>query len=287
MKIIAGLLSGISLMFFTGITQAQTPSNSWAVVPVTADGILNEWKMPLKYFDDKSLLTYEISNDSANLYVAISTIDDATQVNIMRAGISLGVNINGKKKINTAVTYPQIAGSVLYAQHRYGNNNANDDERSSRHLSQRPSDVYSGLQQYMENAGVKGITGVPDGTIDVTKHKTGITAALSLEKDTLNVEFVIPLSRLGLTPAYAKKVAYSITVNPDTPDGGGAGNNSRGGRMGGVGLGIGIGGGMGGLGGGLGMNMGGFGGRRSMNNSERNSTIRVKQILAKQDKVVP
>ncbi|SFD82920.1 hypothetical protein SAMN05518672_103397 [Chitinophaga sp. CF118] len=302
MRIIACLLPGIFLTVFTNTTQAQSkkdlpPSNSWAVVPVTADGILNEWKTPLEYFDDKSHLAYEISNDSTNLYVAISTMDDATQVNIMRAGISLGVNIKGKKKINTAVTYPQIDGSVLFAQRRHNGNSAGGDNGDdningpSRQFRQRPGDVYSRLEPYMGKAGVKGITGLPDGTVDVTQHRTGIAAALYLGKDTLNVELVIPLAKLGLTPAYAKMVAYSITVNQDNQYGGSGNNNrggTRGGGMGGLGFGIGVGGGMGGIGTGFGMNMGGFGGRRSMNGNERNkkSTIRIKQILAK-DKVVP
>lgn len=265
----------ISLTFFTGITLAQTPSNSWAVVPVTADGILNEWKMPLKYFDEKSHLSYEISNDLTNLYVAVSTMDEATQVSIMRTGISVGVNIKGKKKINTAVTYPLIDGKVLFSQRRHGG-----DGRPS---SQIPEDVYDQLRSHMGNAGVKGIIGVEDGTVDVTKHRTGIVAALSLGNDTLNVEFVIPLSKLGLTPDYVKMVAYSITVNEDVP-GGEMGN--RGPRMGGVGLGVGMGGGTGGVGGGFGVNLGSFGGRRGMDSGRnKNSTVRVKQVLAKQEKM--
>ncbi|SEV87606.1 hypothetical protein SAMN05428988_0017 [Chitinophaga sp. YR573] len=278
MRIISCLLFSISLTFFTGRTLAQTPSNSWAVVPVTADGMLNEWKTPLRYFDDRTHLAYEISNDLTNLYVAVSTMDEATQVSIMRTGISLGVNIKGKKKINTAVTYPLIDGKVLFAQRRHSG-----DGRPS---SQMPEDVYDQLRPHMGNAGVKGIIGVEDGTIDVTQHRTGIIAALSFGNDTLNVEFVIPLSKLGLTPDYTKEVAYSITVNEDVP--GGMGNNNRGPRMGGVGLGVGMGGGsMGGVGGGFGVNLGSFGGRRGMDGGGRNkdNTVRVKQLLAKQEKM--
>jgi len=275
MKRMAFLLSAMSLL---SLAQAQTPSNSWAAVPVTADGILNEWKTPLKYFDEKSQLAYEISNDATNLYVAVSTMNDATQVNIMRAGISVGVNIKGKKKINTAVTYPFIDGKILFAQRRHGG-----DGRPS---SQIPEDVYDQLRPHMGNAEIKGMIGLEDGTIDVTQHRTGIIAALSLGNDTLNAEFVIPLSKLGLTPAYAQTVAYSITVNEDVP--GGMGNNARGPRMGGVGLGVGMGGGMGGVGGGFGVNLGSFGGRRS-DGSGRNkgNTVMVKQVLAKPEKIEP
>jgi hypothetical protein len=202
-------------------------------------------------------------------------LNDATQVNILRAGITLGININGRKKANTTVTYPQVAGSILYAQRKY-NRKEGEDTRQS------PEEVYRGLYDYMENAAIKGINGVEDGNIDVTIHKAGIIAGLSMIKDTLNVEFVIPLARLGLTPAYADKIAYSLTVNQD-PLSGRRGGGGRGPGMGsGVGIGVGMGGGMGGLGGGFGVNLGSFGGGRSGGSGGgKNNIVRIKQVLAK------
>lgn len=272
-------LTGIFLLLSTGVTLAQSkksvPSNSWATMPVTADGILNEWKSPLLDYDEKSYLAYEISNDSTNLYVAITTLDAATQVNIMRAGITLGINIDGKKKANTTVSYPQVAGNILYAERRYNSNRQSGDV-----AGQSPEKVYRGLNEYMQNAGIKGITGVADGNIDVTTHKEGIIAGLSLIKDTLNVEFTIPLARLGLTPAYANKIAYSLTVNQDELAGGRSQNSRSPGVGGGVGIGVGIGGGTGGLGGGFGVNLGSFGGGRSNGGRKKNNTTRIKQVLA-------
>ena len=272
-------LTGIFLLLSTGVTLAQSkksvPSNSWATMSVTADGILNEWKSPLLDYDEKSYLAYEISNDSANLYVAITTLDGATQVNIMRAGITLGINIDGKKKANTTVSYPQVAGNIRYAERRHNSNRQSGDA-----AGQSPEEVYRGLYEYMQNAGIKGITGVADGNIDVTTNKAGIIAGLSLIKDTLNVEFIIPLARLGLTPAYANKIAYSLTVNQDELAGGKSHNNRGPGVSSGVGLGVGMGGGMGGLGGGFGVNLGSFGGGRSNGGGKKNSTARIKQVLA-------
>lgn len=273
-------------------TQAKDlpPSNTWATTPVTADGVLNEWVTPLKYIDEEVPLAYDISNDGENLYVAVITTDPATQVNILRGGVTLGVNIKGKKKITTAVTYPQIEGSVLFAQRRHSAQAENDMGGGSRYgrpsASARPvpADLYQELRPYMDNAGIKGITGLPDGTINVAQRKTGIAAALTLnEGDSLTVELVIPLSKLGLTPAYAKEIAYSITVNEDDGMGNGRGG-TRGPRMSGLGIGLGVGGGMGvGMGGGVGMNIGGFGGRGMNGGGGKNgNTVWIKQPLARQ-----
>lgn len=301
MKTVICILPGIFLVSFTATVCAQRdtqtkdlpPSSAWATVPVNADGALNEWRAPLKYVDEQSRLTYDITNDGENLYVAVSTTDEAAQVNIMRGGITLGVNIKGKKKIASAVTYPQIEGSVLFAQRRRNAQAADNDMgggsrygRPSASARPVPADLYRELQPYMQNAGIKGITGLPDGTVNVAQRKTGIAAALALdEADSLNVEFVIPLSKLGLTPAYAKEIAYSVTINEDDGMDDGRGG-SRGPRMSGLGVGIGVGGGMGvGVGGGVGMSIGGFGGRRMNGGGGRNGNKAwwVKQALAKQD----
>jgi hypothetical protein len=308
MKITACLLSGIAFLLTGGVVKAQKkdlpPANTWAPWPVNADGVLNEWASPLKFYDDASHLSYEISNDSVNLYVAISTMDAAAQVSIMRAGVSLGVNIKGKKKILQSVTYPQIDGSVLYAQRRnrngggnnggYNRNNNPDDDNgdnmdtynrnnNSGQPHGRPDVVYRQLQPYMTYIGVSGLEGVNDGTVDIRTHRTGLNAGLMLVKDTLNVEMVIPLAKLGVTPAYAKNIAYSLTVNHDNAGGGGGnrGGGMRGPRMG-MGVGMGMGMGMGGFGGSFGVPIGG-GGRRGMNNSNAKSkpAVRFKQALAK------
>lgn len=287
----ACLLSGMLLL--TGYAKAQ-----WAPVPVTADGMLNEWKVPLQGFDDRSQISYQITNDSVNLYLAISTMDERTQINIMRAGITLGVNINGKKQVVSSVSYPEIDGNILFAQHRHSASRQSPDQQNSDDMDsanrnygrsrgnrQDPADVYSQLSGYMGSARIKGLVDMEDGKVDVIQHKAGIIGGLQLQRDTLNVEMVIPLARLGLTPGYTKKIAYTLTVNPDMGGGGGYGNRGGGGMRGprvGIGMGMGAGIGMGGVG--FGVPIGGFGGggRRGMNGGgSEHKPVKFKQALAK------
>ncbi|HEY0612912.1 MAG TPA: hypothetical protein VGD35_24710 [Chitinophaga sp.] len=297
MRRLTCFLPGIFLVLFTATAYAQNEAQSddpplpgWATTPVTPDGTLNEWPTPLRYIDEQNRLYFDIFNDGENLYLAVSTMDEITQVNILRGGLTFAVNIKGKKKETTTLTYPQIAGSVLFAQRR-NSGQANGNSRYGRpSASDRPvpADLYRELRPHMNNAGVKGITGLSDGTIDVAQRKTGIAAEITLtEGDSLNMEFVIPLSKLGITPGYAKEIAYGIAVNDGSVDGG-RGSGRRGPGFSGLGIGLGVGsGGYGsGIGGGVGIDLGSIGGRRNSGGGGGRSgeMLWIKQPLAKQEK---
>ncbi|WP_298737469.1 hypothetical protein [uncultured Chitinophaga sp.] len=287
-------LPGIFLVLLTATVYAQKeelPLPGWATTPVTADGDLAEWPTSLRYIDDQNRLTYDIFNDGENLYLAVSTTDEITQVNILRGGLTFAVNIKGKRKETTSVTYPQIAGSVLFAQRR-NSNQANGNSRYGRPSAAErpvPADLYRELRPHMNNAGIIGITGLSDGTIDVAQRKTGIAAETTLtEGDSLNLEFVIPLSKLGITAGYAKDIAYGIAVNESNIDGGGRSGRRGGGGISGVGFGLGVGGGSygSGIGGGIGIDLGSIGGGRRNGGGgggRGGEMLWVKQKLAKGD----
>lgn len=305
MRRLTCFLPGIFLVLLTATAYAQNeappeaqsddpPLPGWATTSVTPDGILNEWPTPLRYIDDQNRLFFDIFNDGENLYLAVSTMDPVTQVNIMRGGLTFAVNIKGKKKETTTLTYPQVAGSVLFAQRRA---NAQANGGNSRYgrpsASERPvpADLYRELRPHMNNAGVKGMTGLSDGPIDVAQRKTGIAAEITLtERDSLVMEFVIPLSKLGITSAYTKDIAYGIAINDGSVDGGRGGR--RGGGFSGLGIGLGVGGGSygyggSGIGGGVGIDLGSIGGRRNGGGGaggRSGEMLWVKQPLAKKDK---
>lgn len=290
MRRLTCFLPGIFLVFFAATVCAQDedrPLPGWATTPVTADGALNEWPTPLRYIDDQNRLTYDIFNDGENLYLAVSTTDEISQVNILRGGLTFAINIKGKRKETTSLSYPQVAGSVLFAQRR-NSAQANGNSRYGRpSASDRPvpADLYRELRPHMNNAGIRGMTGLSDGTIDVAQRKTGIAAELTLtEGDSLNMEFVIPLSKLGITPAYTKEIAYGIAVNDGSMDGGRSGR--RGPGFSGVGFGLGVGGMGSGIGGGVGIDLGSIGGGRRNSGGgggRSGEMLWVKQPLAKKD----
>jgi hypothetical protein len=297
MRRLTCFLPGIFLVLSTATVYAQKeeqPLPGWATTPVTPDGTLNEWPTPLRYIDDQNRLTYDIFNDGENLYLAVSTTDEVTQVNILRGGLTFAVNIKGKRKETTSLTYPQIAGSVLFAQRRNSAQaNANGNSRYGRPSAADrpvPADLYRELRPHMNNAGVREMTGLSDGTIDVAQRKTGIAAEITLtEGDSLNLEFVIPLSKLGITAGYTKDIAYGVAVNESNIDGGGRSSGRRGGGFSGIGFGLGVGGGSygSGIGGGVGIDLGSIGGGRRNSGGgggRSGEMLWIKQPLAKGDK---
>ena len=68
--------------------------STWQQKPVVADGKPNEWKIPLKYFDEKSKLQYAITNDFQNLYFCIRATEQETQTKILRAGLQIKISMN-------------------------------------------------------------------------------------------------------------------------------------------------------------------------------------------------
>ena len=52
----------------------------------TAGNIL-EWSGPLRFYDEKSKINYNISNDDRNLYLCMNISDEAAKLKIIRGGM--------------------------------------------------------------------------------------------------------------------------------------------------------------------------------------------------------
>ena len=221
-----------------------------------ADGNPQEWKIPLRFYDSKSKLSYAVTNDLDNLYICIRITDDASQVKVMRAGMQVWIDTSGSNRQVTGILFPkhltEPADPVA----------TNPETRGKRPGGGRPANM-SGMRTRFQKEYKE---------MQLTGFKAPIRGALPLQNDyginlginwdanrydssyIMIYEAVIPFKTFyknKLTVADSlKKFGISIIVNslprPATKTGGG----SRGG------------GGMsgGGMGGGGGMRGGGMGG---------------------------
>lgn len=73
---------------------------------IVIDGTNNEWGTPLPKKDKTTGINYQIANDEKNLYFIISVADTANQRKIMRYGLEVWINNEGKKEKTTGVTFP-------------------------------------------------------------------------------------------------------------------------------------------------------------------------------------
>jgi hypothetical protein len=241
---------------FAACSPKLAPEGHYQDSPVTADGIPGEWKMPLRFTNSAYTMQYNVTNDDQNIYVAVSSLDDMTQLRILRSGMTIYFDPKGKKNRDISLHFPlrkapdpngyrsRGDGSTTYYQHQ--NNTQNRDSRKEELLLQ--SDLYN----------TTGFTGIENGQFGVADAKAPIHIGIKLNnQDSLLVyEVIVPIKNI-LGPDWAAKAAkknFSVGVVLDAVAGSGGGGAGRPGGFGGM-----RGMGMRGMGGG---GMGGGGGRR-------------------------
>ena len=211
------------------------PEGHYQDAPVTADGIPSEWKIPLRFTNSAYTMQYNVTNDDQNIYVAVSSFDDITQLRILRSGMTIYFDPKGKKNKDISLHFPiQKApdpngnrsrgdGSTTYYQNQ--NNVQNRDTRKEELLLQ--SDYYN----------TTGFTGIENGQFSAGDQKGPIHIGIKLNnQDSLLVyEVVIPVKNI-LGPDWAAKASkknFSVGVVMDAVAG--ASGGGGGGRPGGFG----------------------------------------------------
>jgi len=212
------------------------------VKPFKADGISNEWDEPLNQYNDATKLAFALANDDKNLYIIIESLDPQTTFSILRGGITLNINTEGKKKDGIKLIFPFMERPPMPKDRDVAaaeNNNIPTHEQIER-----------GRDQGAMNKSIKvlGFKNIKDGDLP-TANTYGIETGMSIRPNRdLIYELSIPLSQLDVSLDLNKPLAYNIKLNqPNKPDFKKHGMQEGGGRSGGRG---GMGGGRGGMGGG-------------------------------------
>jgi hypothetical protein len=253
------LRSVFVLVLFTSCSHKIYDTLDWQGTKVTADGKIQEWPDPLRFFDEKSKLNYSISNDRQNLYIGMKISDEALKIKIIRGGMEFRVDTSGKKTFPIAFIFP-VANDIVIVKH-----SANEAQPEKRYGGK--SDHPGGNQKMLNHAEEFQLVGFKpplEGTKSLIDNTTGISAAVSIDNlGIMNYEAIIPFKTFyknELTYADTNTVFfYEIRIKalsaPTAHEGGGG--SDRG--MGGGGMGGGMGGGHHGGGGGQGGGMGGGG----------------------------
>jgi hypothetical protein len=277
----------LSAFFYFSCSSKIYNSSGWQNKQVTVDGKLSEWTNPLRFYDQETGISYNITNDHNNLYFVCSISNDYLQTKILRSGLEFLIDTLGKKSFKVGIKYP--IGNVSVTEIKP------DKEQSNENQGQRPDRSAYKLKLLAQATSIQ-LTGFkqPLGKIipwSATSN-SGIYAAIDFDKSgIMNYEAVIPFStfyRDKLVPSDSNRIFnFQIKINPVSGSNNGSGNGegSRGGGMRGAGMdggggmrGGGMGGGSGMRGGGMGgggMRGGGMGGSRNYggNGSQRNANM--------------
>ena len=96
----------------------RLPGGVWQEKPITIDGLNNDWPAPYPEYDDKAMLGYAVSNDRDNLYITVETGDEATQMKILREGLTVWIDKEGEQNELVAINYPLPTDSKGDAENR-------------------------------------------------------------------------------------------------------------------------------------------------------------------------
>jgi hypothetical protein len=259
----------IAISFLISCSNKIYDSSRWQSNKVTIDGKINEWPNPLRFYDQETGISYNITNDRENLYFACSITNEFLQTKILRSGLEFKIDTLGKKDLGVSIKYP--IGNISVTDIRPNRSEEKEGsgekpDRSAYKLKLLAQATEIQLTGFRPRYGKIISLAVPD--------KSGISAAINFEVNgIMNYEAVIPFAtfyKKQLAPADSSTVFnFQIKVNPVPNSNSGSNNGNRGGGMRGGGMGSGMGGGMrgGGMGGGGmrggGMRGGGMYGNRS------------------------
>jgi hypothetical protein len=207
--------------------QDGTPKATWMSSPVTIDGKPQEWKMPLRFYDDGTKLFFAFANDDKNLYLCFQAPDDMFQMKIMRAGMEVTLSVKGNHKVS--VTFPLPQQTLPEA--------SSSEQETTENKNRKTSFI---LQHTLMN--VNGFA-TRNGMIPIN-DSSGINAAINWdESNKLTYEIAIPFKE-WFGPGYkiadlSKDISLDITINAvkqkrNNP--GESGMHGGGGRMGNGGM---------------------------------------------------
>lgn len=203
-------------------------SSSWQDRHVTVDGNISEWQNPLRFYDQETGISYSISNDHKNLYLACSISNDLLQMKILRSGLIFGIDTLGKKSFPVNIKYPLPDKQVQESGTINNPLSATGQDRKPGRASYKLKLLSEARE--IELTGFKQPAGKIISVSDLNNQ--GISAVMNIdEKGILNYEAVIPFStfyKKELAPADSDKVFnYEIRIDPASGSSRNPGNNSR------------------------------------------------------------
>ncbi len=218
---------------------------SWQKDSLIADGDDVDWKTPLTMLDEKLGIAYAVTNDKEQVYIQLSSQNEATIQRILRGGLTVYINNHGVKEEAGAAGISFPTGNRI----RKGDKLLNDrpELRQNKRVALDAVEDYSlfGFQQIK----------TPEN-FDYGKQNTeGIELGIGLNTArALIYEAVIPLASFLTKNELQSSARKSISIGFVIENLVGQGNNRGGG--GGLSIGGGLGFGSFGSGGGVGLSIG-------------------------------
>lgn len=182
------------------LTFGSQPDDS-ARINHILDGSTDEWASSGFKTDNATAIQYATDNDSKDLFLVMNIPDVRTQLKMMRMGMSLYIDLKGKKKESRGIEFP------VKNENTYMNNQGfsgtrtsgqNDDQSSNR--EQRKFDFKTMRQLLVLNLIQMKVFGFSNDEPDDQQLLLPGSANIAFSwdsADVMHIEYLIPLSMLG------------------------------------------------------------------------------------------
>ncbi len=189
----------VLLVFTTNVSCAKKVKidAKWQTAEVTVDGNSSEWNVPLRYFDSKSKLNYQITNDGQSLYIAfrLTDMDVINQFNF--GGITIELDTLPGKELTHMLKYPAGGGPMPMM----GEDMPEPDFNSQNEQEERPMpQERMGMQK--PAITLKGVSGYRKEVTIALEELDGIEASheFDIDSQVLFCEIKVPYYCLEMNP---------------------------------------------------------------------------------------
>jgi hypothetical protein len=189
------------------------PLGHYQTTPVVADGISDDWTLPLRFANATYTLQYNVTNDSKNIYICALSRDEQTMIRMLRAGITVYFDPKGQNGRDISLHYPLRKQPDPNIRNRDGEPLTGQNDSGWKHELLAQSDSY----------GTAGFSGIDNGQFAAGDTKSPIRVAIQLtHHDSLLVyEAIIPIVNVlgaDLSNRNPKKT-FSVGIVLNTPSG--------------------------------------------------------------------
>ena len=196
-----------------GCSHKAAPVGRYQSTPVTADGIPDEWALPLRFANATRTLQYNVTNDNGNIYICAMSHDERTILRMLRSGMTVYFDPKGQAGRDISLHYPLRKQPDPNIR----------DRKGETQVSHRDSGWMEELVQQSDSYGITGFSGLENGQFPVSGNQGPIRVAIKLSRhDSLLVfEAVVPIRNvLGSPPELRNpKRSFSIGIVLNTPSG--------------------------------------------------------------------
>jgi hypothetical protein len=211
----AVFLAGIFIHF--SCSPKLAPPGHFQDSPISIDGNINDWGLPLRFSNPEYNMQYEFSNDKKNMYVCVYSKDISMQRRILKSGMIIYFDPKGEKNKNISLAFP-VKKPANPASQRSGEPIHYTDYLTEMNQLLRQSDFYN----------TTGMLNMENGQYALDNKINHIQVTIKLNADSsLVYEAAIPINYLigSDLKAGTKPGNFSVGVvvnNPSAQNG----NNS-------------------------------------------------------------